>query len=69
MLPFLGGEKAEEKTQSYVVKTQEELQNLLNDEAFNVPDRIRMIEMYMPRDDAPHALIVQAKLTAEANAE
>lgn len=67
MLPFLGGNKPEEKTQSFEVRTQEEMQALLNDKEFNIPDRIRMIEVFMPRDDAPKALLVQAKLTAEAN--
>lgn len=69
MLPFLGGGKDEEKLESHEVRTQDELQALLTDPAFAVPDRIRMIEVYMPRGDAPRALLVQAKLTAEANAE
>lgn len=41
---------------------------LLKDEKFNEPTHIRLIELVMPRDDAPEALIKQAKLTAEANA-
>jgi hypothetical protein len=35
--------------QSYEVHTPEELDNLLNDKEFNVADRLRLIEVYMPR--------------------
>jgi len=54
--------------QSYEVHTPAELNKLLDDPEFNKPDRLRLIEVYMPRDDAPAALINQGKLTAEANA-
>jgi len=49
------------------VRTQAELDKLLKDEKFNVPDKIRLIELIMPRGDAPLALVTQAKLTAKAN--
>ncbi|WRT64753.1 uncharacterized protein IL334_001687 [Kwoniella shivajii] len=68
LLPFLAGKSCKTAYQSYVVKTPEELNNLLEDKEFNVPDRLRLIEVYMPRGDAPEGLIRQAKLTAEANA-
>lgn len=34
---------------SYAVHTPAELDALLNDAEFNVPDRIRLIEVFMPR--------------------
>lgn len=49
--------------------TPDELSKLLTDEAFNKPDKLRLIEVYMPRGDAPAGLVKQAKLTAEANAK
>ena len=49
--------------------TPAELQQLLSDKAFNIPDKLRLIEVYMPRGDAPEGLIKQAKLTAEVNAK
>jgi pyruvate decarboxylase len=55
--------------ESLEVHTPEELNNLLNDAEFNVPNKLRLIEVYMPRGDAPPGLIKQAKLTAEANAK
>lgn len=67
LLPFLAGPDRK-RTESFRVTNQEELDNLLKDEKFNEPTHIRLIELVMPRDDAPEALIKQAKLTAEANA-
>nr|XP_018265449.1 pyruvate decarboxylase [Kwoniella dejecticola CBS 10117]OBR87607.1 pyruvate decarboxylase [Kwoniella dejecticola CBS 10117] len=69
LLPFLAGKKCQTPYQSYVVKTPSELNKLLDDEEFNKPDKLRLIEVYMPRGDAPEGLIRQAKLTAEANAQ
>lgn len=57
------------KHQSYEVHTPTELSDLLNDADFQKADRLRLIEVYMPRGDAPEGLIKQAKLTAEANAK
>ncbi|ODN79680.1 hypothetical protein, variant [Cryptococcus amylolentus CBS 6039] len=69
LLPFLAGKKCPTPFQSYEVHTPEELNKLLLDEDFNKPDRLRLIEVYMPRGDAPEGLVRQAKLTADANAE
>lgn len=57
------------KHQSYEVHTPDQLSNLLNDADFQKADRIRLIEVYMPRGDAPAGLVSQAKLTADANAK
>jgi len=51
------------------VHTPKELSDLLANDAFNKPDKLRLIEVYMPRGDAPAGLVKQAKLTAEANAK
>jgi pyruvate decarboxylase len=55
--------------QSFEVHTPAELDELLNDKEFNVADKLRLIEVYMPRGDAPAGLIRQAQLTAEANSK
>lgn len=63
LLPlFAGRTKAKHETHS--VKTQQELQKLLEDPEFAKPDRIRVIEVFIPRGDAPHVLaqILQRKL-------
>jgi len=69
LLPFLAGKRCSTPYESIEVHTPKELDELLNDPAFNVPDKLRLIEVYMPRGDAPAGLIKQAKLTAEANAK
>ncbi len=85
MLPFLAGKKCkvcssslprrsegscrQTPYESIEVNTPQELSDLLADKAFNVPDKLRLIEVYMPKGDAPAGLIKQAKLTAEANAK
>lgn len=55
--------------ESFAVHTPDELSELLQRKGFNVPDKLRLIEVYMPRGDSPEGLIKQAKLTAEANAK
>ncbi|BEJ14932.1 hypothetical protein CspHIS471_0406990 [Cutaneotrichosporon sp. HIS471] len=68
-LPFLGGKKPAVPYESFKVSKQGELHALLEDRAFGVADKVRLIELVMPRGDAPAGLIKQAQLTAKANAE
>ncbi|KAF7720106.1 Pyruvate decarboxylase [Penicillium ucsense] len=46
------------------IKTRDELNALFADQEFNNPTSLQLVELYMPRDDAPAAL----KLTADAAA-
>ncbi|KAJ9093779.1 hypothetical protein QFC19_008222 [Naganishia cerealis] len=69
LLPFFVGRKSNLPHASYEVHTPQELDALLKDPEFNKPDRIRLIEVFMPRGDAPESLLTQAKLTAMANAQ
>ncbi|KAJ5155622.1 hypothetical protein N7492_008425 [Penicillium capsulatum] len=46
------------------IKTRDELNKLFADPSFTKPECLQLVEVYMPRDDAPSAL----KLTAEAAA-
>lgn len=69
MLPFFVGRNNSIAHASYEVHTPQELDTLLNDPEFNKPDKIRLIEVFMPRGDAPESLLNQAKLTAQANAK
>lgn len=48
----------------YRIKTRDELNKLFTDQDFCTSNSLRLVELYMPRDDAPAAL----KLTAEAAA-
>ncbi|KAJ5287986.1 Pyruvate decarboxylase [Penicillium angulare] len=49
----------------YRIKTRDELLKLFADQSFCVSDDLQLVEVYMPRDDAPAAL----KSTAEAAAK
>lgn len=68
LLPFLAGKQCSTPYESIAVHTPEELNKLLDDTEFNKPNKLRLVEVYMPRGDAPPGLVKQAKLTAEANA-
>ena len=67
MLSTFGG--VEGKTcQSYTVTTKTELSNLLDNPEFAKADKIQLVELIMPRHDAPRALKVQAELSGKTNA-
>jgi pyruvate decarboxylase len=53
------------KSKTYQVKTKQELEDLFADANFSSAPYIQLVELYMPKDDAPLAL----KLTAEASAK
>ncbi|GFZ49727.1 pyruvate decarboxylase [Saitozyma sp. JCM 24511] len=69
LLPFLAGTKSKCQYESIAVHTPSELEALLNNKDFAKDDKIRLVEVYMPRGDAPEELIRQGKLTAKANAK
>lgn len=64
-----GSDQCQIPYESLEVHTPEELSKLLDDPEFNKPNKLRLIEVYMPRGDAPAGLVKQAKLTAEANSK
>lgn len=51
------------------VSTTGEIDALFNDAAFSTNSKIRMIEVMLPKMDAPQNLVNQAELTARTNAE
>ncbi|KAJ6093309.1 hypothetical protein N7486_008598 [Penicillium sp. IBT 16267x] len=55
---------ADDGYKGYRIKTRDELHKLFAEPSFNDSDSLRLVELYMPRDDAPSAL----KSTAEAAA-
>lgn len=55
LLPLFAG-RTGVKHATHSVRTQAELQALLADPAFAVADRIRVIEVFVPRGDAPVVL-------------
>lgn len=63
MLPLFAG-RTGLKHETHSVKSQRELQALLDTPEFNVADRIRVIEVFVPKGDAPPALaaVLQRKM-------
>lgn len=63
----LGG--TPETVKSYTVKTPAELDALLKDEDFATGRRgLRLVELYMGREDAPRSLQTTAEASARTNA-
>ena len=65
LLPLFNAKDYETKR----VSTVGELETLLTDAAFAVPDKIRMVEVMLPRMDAPANLVAQAQLSEKVNTE
>lgn len=55
---------------SYAVHTPTELEALLADEDFAIERRgLRLVELYMGREDAPQSLMMTAEVSAKTNAK
>lgn len=59
--------KDNDVTVSHTVKTKAELDALLNDEEFNKAEKIQLVELIMPAEDAPAPLARQTALGEKAN--
>ncbi|KAJ7095933.1 pyruvate decarboxylase [Mycena belliarum] len=55
-------------SQSYTVKTQAELEALLATPSFADAGKMQLVEIIMPKHDAPRALMQQAELSGKTNA-
>ncbi|KAI9728459.1 MAG: Pyruvate decarboxylase 1 [Chrysothrix sp. TS-e1954] len=53
---------------TYQVKTKSDMQKLLSDEDFATSKCLRLVELYMRKDDAPKALVMTAEASAKNNA-
>lgn len=66
LVDIFGGEKT---TSKFAVKTKDELEALLTDAEFNAAKKLQFVELYMPKEDAPRALVLTAQASAENNAK
>ncbi|KAJ4164130.1 hypothetical protein LMH87_005815 [Akanthomyces muscarius] len=66
LVDVMGGSKTSAK---HVVRTKSELNKLLTDSTFNSADRLQFVEVIMPKEDAPSALVTTAEASAKTNAE
>ncbi|TVY42973.1 Pyruvate decarboxylase [Lachnellula occidentalis] len=54
---------------TFQVKTKDQVNKLFADETFNAAEVLQFVELYIPRDDAPRALILTAEASAANNAK
>ncbi|KAI8720321.1 Pyruvate decarboxylase [Fusarium sp. LHS14.1] len=66
LVRVFGGEKT---CKTFTIKTKDELNDLLVDEEFKAANCLQFVELYMPREDAPRALIMTAEASAKNNAK
>lgn len=58
-----------DKAKKFAVKTKDELNKLLTDKDFQAARTLQFVELYMPKEDAPRALIMTAQASASLNAK
>ena len=63
---FGGTDKTTRKLQA---KTRAELEKLLTEDEFNRADKLQLVELYMPKEDAPTVLVKTAEASAKVNSE
>lgn len=58
-----------DKGRTFTVKTKDELNQLLTNDEFNAAKTLQFVELYMPKEDAPRALVMTAEASAKVNAK
>lgn len=66
LVDVFGGEKT---AKTFQIKTRDELTDLLAHPEFQAAKCLQFVELYMPKDDAPRALIMTAEASAKNNAK
>lgn len=66
LVDVFGGEKTCKK---FAVRTKDELAGLLADADFNAAESLQFVELYMPKEDAPRALVMTVQASAKVNAK
>lgn len=64
LVDVFGGARTAKK---FAVKTKDEAEELLSDKDFNEAKSLQFVELYMPKEDAPRALILTAQASAKVN--
>lgn len=67
ILPLFGG--SPENSSSYQVKTKSQVEDLFRDQTFSSAPNIQLVEVFMPWQDAPRALLKIGQITAAMNAK
>lgn len=67
-LPAVFGAK-EGTTRTYQIRTKDELDDLFKNSEFNAADVLQFVELYIPKKDAPRALMLTTEAAAKTNAK
>lgn len=67
LLTVFGG--TEKTTRKFQVWTKDELNNLLTNSDFNAANCLQLVELYIPKEDAPRGLVMTAEASAKNNAK
>ena len=60
---------SEDKFATYVAKTKEDVEKLFKDPSFAQSPKLRFVELFMPKEDAPKSLQLVAEAAANRNAK
>ena len=66
-IPAVMGGEDDKRVKSFQVKTKDELEALLTDKRFAMADGVQFVELHMPKNDAPRALLLTAEASARVN--
>lgn len=66
LVDVFGGE---DRAKKFTIKTKDELNELFADEEFQAAKCLQFVELYMPKEDAPRALVMTAEASAKNNAK
>lgn len=61
--------RGEKTAKKFVVKTKDELNALLTNKDFQAAPCLQFVELYMPKEDAPRALVISAQESARINSK
>ena len=67
LVNVFGAKEGEPRT--YQVKTKEQTNKLFDDKEFNSATNLQFVELYMPKQDTPRALMLIAVTSARINAK
>lgn len=60
---------AEKNAKTFQIKTKDQVNELLEDKNFNAAEYLQFVELYIPKEDAPSALVLTAEASAKTNAK
>jgi pyruvate decarboxylase len=60
---------AEKNAKTFQIKTKDQVNKLFGDEQFNASECLQLVELYMPKKDAPRSLVLTAEASAKTNAK